>query len=209
VATSTYLLPIPPSRADKLAWIAATTGAGNSQTFLIVTDATGKVTNLPAASAAAFPADSTLWFAIELPQALEPGVGTLKISIALDFVNVLTPLPAVIAQMDDQKVVYEGNVYFDSAYASTSITSTFKVSFWMMNTFYCFIQLFSDKVESFSKEIQPTKQTKQSIKAGKFEKIAAFAFEPMRIHFVHNAPFMTFTSVFYFIFLFFFFLHFQ
>eukprot|EP00968_Pinguiococcus_pyrenoidosus_P012352 scaffold1085_cov252-Pinguiococcus_pyrenoidosus.AAC.5 len=111
--------------------------------------------------------------------------GSVVLRIRTVFTRMLTPLPASIRQGDDQFVVLEDSHYFLSPYPTTSQTLTVKLDGAGKSEIVDYTQL----------EPSTLKNKGGAIVFGPYGDVAAMASSPMRVHFLNNAPFATFTDV--------------
>lgn len=123
--------------------------------------------------------DVSFW-RIDLPSSLEAGK-TMTVDVDSMYAHALTPYPAEITQSQKQQVLYNGNVYFYSAYVTKSQTTTVTTT----NT----------AIESYSKSPKPVSQSDRTITYGPYEQREAFAEAELRVHYENNSPFLTVTNL--------------
>ena len=114
---------------------------------------------------------------------LESAVGSKKsveFTVALVFVDVLSPFPKEIEQSEKQAVLFFGNAYVFSAYPTKSSRSVFKLA--------------SSMVESYTRE-EPTSLSSSTLTYGPYKSVAPFSHAEAKVHFENNAPFVTVTSL--------------
>ncbi|KAK2091339.1 proteasome regulatory particle base subunit [Saguinus oedipus] len=119
------------------------------------------------------------FFTVKLPVALDPGA---KISVIVEtvYTHVLQPYPTQITQSEKQFVVFEGNHYFYSPYATKTQTMRVKLA--------------SRNVESYTKLGNPTR-SEDLLDYGPFRDIPAYSQDTFKVHYENNSPFLTITSM--------------
>lgn len=105
---------------------------------------------------------------------------SLTFEVELALFNVLKPYPTEIAQGEKQYVLFKGNHYYYSLYATKSQTTI--------------VNLASEKVESYS-QLKPTAKSDSSITYGPYENVKPFEQSEMSIHSENNSPFLTITNL--------------
>ncbi|XP_061428830.1 dolichyl-diphosphooligosaccharide--protein glycosyltransferase subunit 1 [Lethenteron reissneri] len=118
-------------------------------------------------------------YKVHLASPLGPGE---RVTVATEtvFSHSLSPFPSKIAQTERQLVVFEGNHYFYSPYPTLTQNTR--------------VRLASKTVESYSK-LQTTTKTDDSIEYGPYTDVAPFSYDPLRVHYENNSPFLTVTRL--------------
>ncbi|XP_064088184.1 dolichyl-diphosphooligosaccharide--protein glycosyltransferase subunit 1-like [Macrobrachium nipponense] len=119
------------------------------------------------------------FYKVELKDALQPG-RTVNVEVEMLLTHLMEAYPALIQQGEKQLVRYKGNHYVLTPYATTTQTTT--------------VTLSSPNIENYSR-LKPTSHTDTSITYGPYEGVAAFAMDPMSIHYENNSPFLTVTRL--------------
>eukprot|EP01091_Cochliopodium_minus_P012972 TRINITY_DN4064_c0_g1_i2.p1 TRINITY_DN4064_c0_g1~~TRINITY_DN4064_c0_g1_i2.p1 ORF type:complete len:432 (-),score=127.53 TRINITY_DN4064_c0_g1_i2:632-1888(-) len=113
-------------------------------------------------------------YEIQLDSSVEPKK-TKKIKVVLVFVETMSPFPKQIYQDENQLVVYQGNAYVFSLYATDQQKTIFHLA--------------SDRVESYSKEPKPVVHSGKTITFGNYNSLPKFSFTSIKLHFENNMPF--------------------
>ncbi|KAJ0694750.1 putative dolichyl-diphosphooligosaccharide--protein glycotransferase [Helianthus annuus] len=161
-------LTFPEHQANNLALLAAVSTEGKGKTR-------GAATNLPIKIKQ--PDDSPpslIWYAASLPKELGKGE-SLNIDVLAVFTHVLRPFPEKITQAESQLFLFQDSAHFTSPYNVKVQSLTVKLP--------------SESVESYTK-LENTKFSGSEIKYGPYEKLAAFSYSPVIVHFPSNKPFV-------------------
>lgn len=105
---------------------------------------------------------------------------SVKLVLDVTFSHLVTPHPTHITQAERQLVLYQGNHYFLSLYATQSQTTR--------------ITLPSSKIESYSK-LKPASHSESTITYGPYEKVQPLSEDKMTVHYENNNAFLTVTSL--------------
>eukprot|EP00899_Mesostigma_viride_P011028 jgi/Mesvir1/19927/Mv13195-RA.1 len=166
-AAEQYLLSIPADLAAQLSYaeVSETDDSGEPVRELALA---------PASAPAGAPKNLT-YFAIDLsPSPLASGA-SITLDVYLVYARIMQALPAEISQAEVQKMVYVGQAYFVSPYATKKQATK--------------VVLPSPLVESFTK-VEPVEQTDSGLSYGPYKDVAPFSFSTLRIHFENNRPFI-------------------
>lgn len=158
-----YTYVIEPSHAKNVAFIGAKLADASDDKGVL------KVTELSQ--------DSTkgATYKIDLSSDLAPGKQvTIEVVVALP--NLLRPYPTEITQQEKQLVVFDGNVYYYSVYATQKQTTV--------------VHLDSERVESYT-QVKPTSKSETTITYGPYENVKPLTQEELRVHAENNAAFLT------------------
>ncbi|KAM0040059.1 putative dolichyl-diphosphooligosaccharide--protein glycotransferase [Helianthus debilis subsp. tardiflorus] len=161
-------LTFPEHQANNLALLAAVSTEGKGKTR-------GAATNLPIKIKQ--PDDSPpslIWYAASLPKELGKGE-SLNIDVLAVFTHVLRPFPEKITQAESQLFLFQDSAHFTSPYNVKVQSLTVKLP--------------SESVESYTK-LENTKFSGSEIKYGPYEKLVAFSYSPVIVHFPSNKPFV-------------------
>ncbi|XP_063797234.1 dolichyl-diphosphooligosaccharide--protein glycosyltransferase subunit 1 [Pseudophryne corroboree] len=164
-AAQSFLVALEPELAEHLAFLGVK-GEDEEDGYLEIHETKGK-------------GRSGKQFTVLLPSSLSPGAKT-KVHIETVFTHILKPYPTQITQADKQFVTFEGNHYFYSPYATVSQTTRVKLS--------------SRNVESYTKLGNPSRSD-DTIEYGPFKDIAAWSYDPLKVHYENNSPFLTITRM--------------
>ncbi|MBN3301674.1 dolichyl-diphosphooligosaccharide--protein glycosyltransferase subunit 1 [Amia ocellicauda] len=166
-AAHSFVVAVEPELADHLAYIGVTVkGEEEEDSALELHETTIK-------------GQSGKFFRAQFPSALAGGA-KLRVSVETVFTHVLRPFPSQITQAERQLVVFEGNHFLFSPYATRAQTTR--------------VRLASKNVESYSKLGGPSKSD-EVIEYGPFRDTAPFSKDPMKIHYENNSPFLTISSI--------------
>lgn len=128
--------------------------------------------------------DDKYW-RLELSGSNAIGAGVVAAAATIEvvavFSHLLSPFPSQIVQSERQLVLFTGNAYFASPYATK--TQTTKV-----------ILPLTGSIESYTK-LKPTAQDGHTISYGPYENVAANSYSELKIHNENNAPFLTVTKL--------------
>jgi len=166
-----YYFPIARTKQSNIAYFKATDEKSNllqvtqSETSPF-TDRKGKHENY-------------FFLVIQFSKPLQPKKKS-QITLTLVFSHVLSHLPEKIKQKENAYVVYEGNRFTNSVYATKKQHTKVNVA--------------SEKIRSYTKDGFET-LTGKKLKYGTYENVPAFASKPLKVHFRNNYPFLTMTSV--------------
>ncbi len=122
------------------------------------------------------------WFDINLGSAIKAG-DSHKLKVSFWLTHVLTPLPAVVEQNEQQHVLFQGSVHMLSPYPSQkSVTE---------------VKLASRKVLDYTETdaLEPISQSGNKLTYGPYSEVPANSFEALSVHSANSAPFVTFTNV--------------
>lgn len=92
----------------------------------------------------------------------------------------MRPYPDEISQQDKQYVLFKGNHYYYSLYATKTQTTV--------------VNLASEKTESYS-QLKPTSKSDSSITYGPYENVKPFEQSELSVHFENNSPFLTVNNL--------------
>jgi len=162
-ASSRYTVAVPSTRAESLAYISLETTQGNVS-----------FVREPAAASGGH-------MLFHAPLVLAPGE-TAAAKIYTSFVGLLAPLPASIAQNENQLVKYTDTHHFYSPYRSQEEETT--------------VELGTTVIESRS-SLPPSKVAGSSLRYGPYKATTAFSSggAGLHVHYECNRPFVTMTSV--------------
>ena len=118
-------------------------------------------------------------YKIEFKQELAAG-RSLKFEVELVLYFSQKPYPAEITQADKQYVLFKGNHYYYSLYATKVQTTV--------------VNLANEKTESYS-QLKPTSKSDSAITYGPYENVKPFEVSPMSVHCENNTPFLTTTNL--------------
>lgn len=113
------------------------------------------------------------FYSVSLPKGLGKG-GAITLDVLTVFTHSLQPFPEEITQADVQLVLYQDSAYYMSPY---------KVKMQTLG-----IRLPGGRVESYTKHPN-SKLVDSEIRYGPFEKLPAFSYSPIVLHFENNNPF--------------------
>lgn len=171
-ALKSYTFTIEPSHAKNVGFVAAQlTAAKGAPTD----DETRKLNVVPVNQDSA----KGSLYRIDFKSDLTPGK-TLQFEVEFILFNLQKPYPAEITQTERQNVLFKGNHYYYSLYATKTQTTT--------------VNLASDKVESFS-QLKPTTKSDSTITYGPYENVKPFEQSELSIHFENNSPFLVVTNL--------------
>lgn len=119
-------------------------------------------------------------FAAQLASPLAAGGSATLESVAV-FTAVMRPNPSHVAQGEPQLVEYEDNLYVVSPYPVESQSTD--------------VTLPSGNVKSWTQAAPSTRAGDSKIKYGPYERQAAWALTPLRLHFENPKPFMQVTKL--------------
>lgn len=105
---------------------------------------------------------------------------SLTFEVELVLFDLLRPFPAEITQNDKQYVLFKGNHYYYSLYATKAQTTV--------------VNLASDKTESYS-QLKPTAKSDAAITYGPYENVKPFEQSELSVHFESSAPFLVVNSL--------------
>jgi len=127
-------------------------------------------------------AGNVSWFDVDMGSAIKAG-DSHKLKITFLLTHVLTPLPAVVEQNEQQHVLFEGAVHMLSPYPSRKSTTEVKLA--------------SSKVLEYTETdaLEPITQTGTKLTYGPYAEVPANAFEALLVHSASSAAFVTFTNV--------------
>lgn len=166
---SKYVLALPAEQGKHVAHVAAKE-IGGAGTLLKVVQSESHSTH------------NTTAYIINLGKAVGSD-STMSVKIQLSLTHVLTPLPAIVEQAEQQYVVYDGLVHMLSPYTTKASKTE--------------VRLASSKVKDFTNDdaVQPAKVDGSKIVYGPYADLPPMAHQPLHVHFASNAAFATFTNV--------------
>lgn len=164
-AVKSYLFVVEPEHAKILAYIGAKlSGSGeDTKRQLKISEQQGDKTK-------------GSFYKIEFKEDLTPG-SSIVLEVELSLYEAMRPYPVEITQQEKQYVIFKGNHYYYSAYATTGKQTTT-------------VNLASDRIESYS-QLKPTSKSDSTITYGPYDAVPTFKFDEMSVHFENNAPFLT------------------
>ncbi|TSV54869.1 Dolichyl-diphosphooligosaccharide--protein glycosyltransferase subunit 1 [Bagarius yarrelli] len=166
-AAQSFILALEPELAPHLAYIRASVKGEEEEDEALELKETS------------IKGQSGKFFHAQLPSALTVGA-KLRVKVETVFSHVLTPFPTHITQAERQLVVFQGNHYLYSPYATRSQTTR--------------VRLASKTIESYTKLGNPSKND-EAIEYGPFKDVPAFSQDTMKIHYENNSPFLTISSI--------------
>ncbi len=98
-------------------------------------------------------------YKIEFKTALDAGK-SVSFEVEVVLFDELSPFPTEISQSEKQLVVYEGNHYYYSIYATSKQTTEVKLA--------------SDKTETYTQTLKPVKKSDSTITYGPYENVKPF-----------------------------------
>eukprot|EP00262_Sarcandra_glabra_P010035 TRINITY_DN24899_c0_g1_i1.p1 TRINITY_DN24899_c0_g1~~TRINITY_DN24899_c0_g1_i1.p1 ORF type:complete len:612 (+),score=112.75 TRINITY_DN24899_c0_g1_i1:146-1981(+) len=164
---SQVLLTIPDYQAKNLACLLPVSNEGKGKTK-------GSISSLPieVIHPEGMPQDLT-FYSISLLKELGKGE-SLTLEVLAVFTHSLKPFPEEITQADNQLVLFQDSAYYLSPYEVKVQSLSVRVP--------------SARVESYTK-LQNAKLVDSEIKYGPYEKLPAFSYSPIIVHFENNRPF--------------------
>jgi oligosaccharyltransferase complex subunit alpha (ribophorin I) len=118
-------------------------------------------------------------YKIHFKTPLAAGKSTI-VRVDITYTHALVPYPSSISQSEKQLVLYHGNHYFYTPYATKVQTTV--------------VTLPSTSVESFTK-LKPVVQSENVITYGPYENISPFTLNKLTIHCENNSPFLSVTNL--------------
>jgi oligosaccharyltransferase complex subunit alpha (ribophorin I) len=100
----------------------------------------------------------------------------VKLTINTVILNQIQPYPKQIKMTENQKVVYQGNVYFYSPYKAILQKTQ--------------VILPTPQTDSFT-QVNPTQKNNQGILYGSYSNVSPRSVEPLRVHYLNNNRFLT------------------
>lgn len=120
----------------------------------------------------------TVFYKVQLKTPLA-AKGTVRIAVTQIFTRTLVPYPAEISQAETQLVLFTDSVYPFSAYPTKGDSATQ-------------VKLATDKIQSHTKKNVEVKG--DTLRYGPYVDVAAFASQPLSVHFENEYPFVTMSS---------------
>ncbi|WOL12949.1 hypothetical protein Cni_G21718 [Canna indica] len=164
---SDILLAFPPTEAEHLAILKASTAEGKRKKKTYVPLSVGSVESADAPNGAQL-------HAVQLRSPLQSGE-TTTVEVLYVLTHCLEPFPAEISQSESQFVYYRDSATILSPYQIKEQTIYIKTS--------------TNKVESFTK-IDPTARSGSEIRYGPYHDRAPYSYSPVIVHFENNNPFV-------------------
>ncbi|XP_074645590.1 dolichyl-diphosphooligosaccharide--protein glycosyltransferase subunit 1-like [Tubulanus polymorphus] len=165
-AVRSFLFMVDPAFSDRLSFIGAVTKVDDEDQRLTVVETTVK-------------SQSGRFWRVDLASKVGASK-TVVVDVETVFSHTLKPYPSEIRQSEKQLVRFDGALYFYSPYATTTQSTTVKLS--------------SPNVESYTKT-KPVSFSENTITYGPYENKPANTKADLVIHYENNTPFLTTTTL--------------